>query len=88
MPKKCQKVILKGLTFKNEIKPPKDSVVAANFLLSDYVKFKEGSGEKTKRKLSMKLKYKKNEHNAKTHETGNNTHKFYKVSRNTTWEIK
>ena len=51
--KKWQKVISKGLTFKNEIKLPKDSVVAGNFLHSDYVKLKDGSGEKTRRKLSM-----------------------------------
>lgn len=36
----------------------------------------------------MKLKNKKNECNAKTHETGNNTHKLYKVSKNTSGKIK
>lgn len=37
----------------------------------------------------MKLKYKKkNECNAKTHETGSNTHKLYKVSKNTSGKIK
>lgn len=83
-----QKVISKWFTLQNKIMPHKDYVVVGNSLHSDYVKLKEGSGGKTKRKLSMKLKNKKNECNAKTRETGNNTHKLYKVSKNTSEKVK
>ena len=36
----------------------------------------------------MKLKYKKNECNAKTRETGNNTHNLYNMSRNIPGKMK
>lgn len=48
-----QKVISRKLTSENKDKPAKYSVVAGNSLHSDYVKLKEGSGEKkTKENLA------------------------------------
>lgn len=77
------------MTLENKIKHHKDSVVAGNSLHSDYVKLKESSGRGGKKEENhMKLKYKKNECNVTTCETGNNTHKLYKVSRIISGKIK
>lgn len=45
-----QKVISKRFNLENEIRLPKDSVVTGNSLHSDYVKLKEGSRGKNKKK--------------------------------------